>query len=399
MNVLIFEPTHSGHRFNYVRMLIPALHELGVNISLATTPEARVSVEYGVHLRPLESKFSYVELHPQNPTVKQTLKVRHDILALFLCIHEQKPDHVYIMTADGRAQMLGLLSLLRLLKVPHYTTIEGILFKGSGAYASTSAIRKLYDKLLNLILRYTPLSRFHYVDPLAYDWVRTHNPYLALRSSLLPDPISTALPVPADQARAQLGIPTEGKYIGLAGALKPRKGLDHLVRAFVSAGLGSDCYLLLAGKQAPAVKRCIEENTTPETASQIIAIDRYVSNDEFWFALCAMDVVCVPYPKHRGSSGILLSAAAAGKPVLATQFGWIGAFTKEYGLGQTVDVHDQNMLVAGIRASLQRAHQHTPSAKWNQYSKSLTQDHFTNSLTTLLQERLITSSLKSATES
>jgi glycosyltransferase involved in cell wall biosynthesis len=48
-------------------------------------------------------------------------------------------------------------------------------------------------------------------------------------------------------------------------------------------------------------------------------------------------VVLAPYQRHVGMSGILLLAAAAGTPVLSSNYGLMGALVRRHQLGITVD--------------------------------------------------------------
>ena len=58
-------------------------------------------------------------------------------------------------------------------------------------------------------------------------------------------------------------------------------------------------------------------------------------------AILALDVVCTPYPYYRGPASILLRAAASHKPVLSSNFGWLGWITERFALGKTCNVTDR----------------------------------------------------------
>ncbi len=62
------------------------------------------------------------------------------------------------------------------------------------------------------------------------------------------------------------------------------------------------------------------------------------------YLLKRCDVVLIPYQRHVGSSGLLIWAASAGKPVITQDFGLIGALTRAYKLGQTVDTKNWHIV-------------------------------------------------------
>ena len=64
MRALVFELDHSGHRMQYVRMLIEALGPLSKELVLFTSVEAAASEEYKTHLDGITSSFR-VETRPQ----------------------------------------------------------------------------------------------------------------------------------------------------------------------------------------------------------------------------------------------------------------------------------------------------------------------------------------------
>ena len=62
-------------------------------------------------------------------------------------------------------------------------------------------------------------------------------------------------------------------------------------------------------------------------------VDRFLSEDELVRELRTCDVVLAPYPDHVGVSGVLLWAAAAGKPIITQKTGWIGHVVQKEQLG------------------------------------------------------------------
>jgi hypothetical protein len=77
-------------------------------------------------------------------------------------------------------------------------------------------------------------------------------------------------------------------------------------------------------------------------------IDRYLTEEEHDLALNAADFIGALHYRPIGSSGLLVRAAALRKPVLATDFGWIGWATNKFELGRTVNIEDFSSYSTGL---------------------------------------------------
>jgi hypothetical protein len=62
----------------------------------------------------------------------------------------------------------------------------------------------------------------------------------------------------------------------------------------------------------------------------------------------------VPYQRHVGSSGVLIRAAQAGRPVIASDYGLVGAWTRKNQLGAAVNCEISAELVHCIVAASER---------------------------------------------
>src|SRR5206468_2348258 len=77
-----------------------------------------------------------------------------------------------------------------------------------------------------------PWSVLYHLDPLVCDRARPG------RLRLMPDPVETPVATgPAARADVlrRLGVPPDGRYLGTAGLLDRRKGVDLLIRAYADA--------------------------------------------------------------------------------------------------------------------------------------------------------------------
>jgi glycosyltransferase involved in cell wall biosynthesis len=70
---------------------------------------------------------------------------------------------------------------------------------------------------------------------------------------------------------------------------------------------------------------------------QIVECYDFVRDEDVSGYFELADIVLAPYQRHVGMSGILLLAAAAGKPVLSSNYGLMGELVRRYHLGLTVN--------------------------------------------------------------
>lgn len=230
------------------------------------------------------------------------------------------------------------------------------MHRGSFAYPAEGPKRQAILKANLWTVDHSPWTIIHHVDVLSYEWIMRRGGKLARKSRLLADPVEAPPPISHAQARRALGIPEDGRYVGCAGVLDSRKGIDLLVSAFADYKFPSDVRMLLAGRLAPNIKHLINHSCARLVKEgRIVTIDRYVNKDELHAALCAMDLVVTPYPAHVGLSNIALRAAAAERPILAASFGWLGLIVPRFGLGVTYDVGHLPELARGMKEQLDAA--------------------------------------------
>lgn len=111
----------------------------------------------------------------------------------------------------------------------------------------------------------------------------------------------------------ELGIPCGVSVVGFVGRLTRDKGISELVSAFVSLA-DPELRLLLVGDYEPGDPLPVQTRQTIETSAQIIKTG-FVADPAPYYHL--MTVVALP-TYREGFPSVVLQAAAAGKPVLAT---------------------------------------------------------------------------------
>jgi glycosyltransferase involved in cell wall biosynthesis len=206
-------------------------------------------------------------------------------------------------------------------------------------------------------------DRIHFVNPTMFEAVTRRFPELSCRCDIFPHPVLGFTGTDKLAARDRLGLPSEGRIVGIAAKLDERKAIDALLVAFRNGSSPGD-YLLLAGELSERWHRLIvNEYQDLLSAKRLIVLDRYLENFEFAQIYAALDLVAVPYPDYGLASGTLLEAVIAGRPVISSDFGWLGMMCQRFGLGWTCPMRDQDRFAATMKTALDGAGRYaTPPA-------------------------------------
>jgi glycosyltransferase involved in cell wall biosynthesis len=192
------------------------------------------------------------------------------------------------------------------------------------------------------ILNHPQLETVFCLDPFAATALAAQHPHKKVVH--LADPVQ---PAPAKSAdlpalKTQLGIAADRQVLLLFGGVDGRKGIYQLLEAIelLPPEVCKQFCLLLVGQPHPTDRVNIHQKIASlcETKS-LQAIEHYAFIPEAdvptYFQLA--DGILAPYQRHVGMSGILLLAAAAGKPVLSSDYGLMGELARRYQLGLAVD--------------------------------------------------------------
>ena len=156
----------------------------------------------------------------------------------------------------------------------------------------------------------------------------------------------------ARAARDRLGIPAGMKVILFFGLIRRYKGVEHLLQAFDTIRLQrSDALLLIAGKvpeNDPQSRRHYEPILAQYRHRPNVKFSGgYVPLEGVADYFLAADLVVIPYTK-ASQSGVLLTAYAAGRAVIATDVGGLGEVVKDGVSGLLVPPRDPAALAAAV---------------------------------------------------
>ncbi len=354
--VTIYEPNHTGHRLKYVALIAEAFFNVGYRVAIATTENTLHSVQYRQLLLPYSHRFEIVKIPSPSVSRNVLIAMTKDAFALFRLLRTTKTDLLFIPCLDSLFYVFGFLGAVRLSINRKTPSIQGILFHGSYAYQQSSLkpLMKLKQMATEWIILRGPYNRILCLDEIVYErlahGLKRKLKAFHTRFVLCPDPVESSVGgIDADSFKKMYRIPAKAKILGGFGNIDERKGMDLLIRAFVNYGPSDHEYLLLVGPQSNRVREVLKNISGSDVRStNIVSVDRFVSDDELLSAIDACDVVAAPYRKHMGSASIVLRAAALNKPVLGSEFGWIGHFVQKYNLGHCCDVLDEQQLINGV---------------------------------------------------
>jgi glycosyltransferase involved in cell wall biosynthesis len=351
MNALVVDPTHTGHHLQYVGVLARGLLDLGAEVTLLLGREAEGSAELATHLAGVAPRVQIdAALAPvADGSLKSWRAAAKEIMErLPRLAGRASCDRVFIPYADGIAQAIEVPPAISgpLKRTP----CEGLMMRGNWGYPQTTWSGWFKSRLGKRLALRGPWRTLHLLDPLAYFPLRGTSAVKSGRVRLIPEAVEPLPVVEPRAARQALGLPADGRWLVVTGIQDRRKGSDRLLRAFLAANTPDDARLLLAGKLSCEFSDELHRDARSELQSgKLVVIDRYLSEDEHALALNAADMIAAPQPDAVGSSGLLVRAAALRKPILASNFGWVGWATETFGFGRTVNVTDTAAYAAAIR--------------------------------------------------
>jgi len=238
--------------------------------------------------------------------------------------------------------------------------LAGVLFRPSVHYGAGSPRERLRDRvkdrLYAAVLRRPDVVRLWSLDA---DFAAYAQDRYAGGAKVrgLPDPVHPAArPSPAPPAAR------EGRRCRflLFGALAERKGVPVLLEALerLSPEAAARSAVRLAGRLDPAiaddVRRRIAGLRARQPQLELALDDRRLPDAEVAALVAGADVVLAPYQRFVGSSGVLLWAAAVGRPAIVQDYGLLGRLARRHGLGLAVDTTDPAALAAALETASAR---------------------------------------------
>ncbi|HXF76382.1 MAG TPA: glycosyltransferase family 4 protein [Methylomirabilota bacterium] len=164
--------------------------------------------------------------------------------------------------------------------------------------------------------------------------------------------VSTNRQTSKQAAREKLGIGSAHRVILFFGIIKPYKGLEYLVQAFeeVKTQVRNSLLLVVGGiydGDAEAFHYYADLIDQIRRRDDVLCVPHYIPFEKISDYFCAADLVVLPYTKTY-TSGVLLAAYAAGRPVVATDTGALKEAVETGRSGLVVPPKDAKALSRAI---------------------------------------------------
>jgi glycosyltransferase involved in cell wall biosynthesis len=327
-HLLLYEPRIEGHHLVYLRYIVEDLRQAGMQLTLALDQrpgaqdfihEQLGSLLDGLRVIPARDQAGWRGGRGKAGAAAACLQLA-GAQAAFLCSFDEIASHCLRRAAFGWMPPAVLRGVL-----------GGIYFRPRFLRDGILSPNQLLKKWgFARLLRGGWFGQILLMDEYLHASLKASHPNAP--AFFLPDPSPDFHGPAKAEARAEMRLPQNARVFLFYGGPYQRKGLDLAVAAMRNLPPESRAFLLCVGRQ-PADGALSRELARLAGSQRACQINRFVSRAEEELSFAACDAVLLPYRGHFGSSGVLSLAAAAGKPVIASDEELIGRRVREHRLG------------------------------------------------------------------
>lgn len=361
MTLLLFDLNPTGHHPGYLQHLIrywDARRGRLVVVVSADFPQrhpaiARLAANTaGAELKPIS-----VEEQVRITTKSSFLaKMASEWRLMVAYASREGADHVLLMYLDQ-------FQVAMLTEPGPGCPFSGILFRPTLHYARLGhppvgwreRLRELRKSLLlRVMLRHPRLRTVFSSDPYCLPVLQRFAPRVRFRH--LPDPVQV-YPVwetGVAALKAASRLPTDRKTLLLFGHLDSRKGIRCLQKSLTQLpeSTRQRLTLWLVGPLEDDQRRYVEKMESLP-GLEVRRHHEFVPDEQVQTYFQAAEGVLALYQRHVGGSAVLVRAAAAGKPALASDYGLVGQLVRENALGLALDATDPAAVAAAVTRFLE----------------------------------------------
>jgi glycosyltransferase involved in cell wall biosynthesis len=357
--ILIFEPAAGGHQMHYVASIAKVFAQANMGpLRLVTTAQA-LSHESTAEVVATGAFTSINAIAPYS--VSASLRYRfygpaarqqQDVTALARFVKAEGGSRKFRLIFFPFLDSAGIIPLA----LGHYP-FDAISFGGGVLRphyhlrdAGVPARRRLKDFperfIYNKLLQNGHLKALFSIDPYFVRYCKD------TRVFYTPDPAQFHGVVQAGALRSRMGISPDAVIVLVYGSIDARKGLAQLLRAAAGLGHLSKVVVLIAGRQNPQLAASLPK---PELEylrrrNALFEINQYVVPEVEHELFLDADIVWLCYGSNYGnSSGAMIRAGLAGRPMITSSYGIIYQMVSDAGAGLAVNAED----VGAIKAALQ----------------------------------------------
>ena len=361
MRVALFEPEAAGHHMAlHVRYIVREMARRGWDVDLVTTDRALKHPAYKIVEE--ESGSAYrVSTMPdrETPAVAKDLQRVRDQFTRWKNYRagfeslSKKPEAIYLVNLDQMDLALAKNG------APFGETPFAGMMIGRHFHCPAMGIKmasfKLRDKAMGPVfqrlLKISALKKVAVLDEALQKFVEKEKWNGWEKVAYVPDVASLAKTNTTLSMRQNLGIPVTAFVVLAYGALSERKGVVELLQGLADPHTPSEAVALFAGRQDEFTKQFLQAGAARSLREKgrLFELDAFLDDTQEEAAFAAADAVWLGYRGWYGMSGVLVQAAAAGKPLLAMDQGLIGWLAHKHELGVSVDMFEPNSVASGIR--------------------------------------------------
>ncbi len=174
----------------------------------------------------------------------------------------------------------------------------------------------------------------------------------------LADPLAAYPAADRAEARAKLALGDRWTVLHF-GEVGSRKGVANLVQAcaLLEPAVARRLALVVAGPRTDISENALAQllEKARDAGCSITMFPGFVGEETAGQLFAAADVVSVAYANHAGMSGVLLSAAAHGRPVMAQSQGLIAALVARHRLGVVLPAGDPETIAMALSRMIDTA--------------------------------------------
>lgn len=201
----------------------------------------------------------------------------------------------------------------------------------SGVVAPVPSFAKGKEWLFHRLLTAKGLMALFTIDELLWRDTSKTREDLVPRLRFMADPASLGTTLDRTGARIRLDLAPDEFVILVYGAIDHRKGIDLLLDGLKGQHFQKRVRVLVVGKHTAELRQTLAHEPL------VTCLDGYVDKATEEAAFRSADLVWLGYRSHYAMSGVLVLAAIAGVPVIATHKGLIGWMARENELGDVID--------------------------------------------------------------
>lgn len=354
--LMLFDLSINGHHPVYIRHLIDYWyqHKVSDQLDIVVSPSFMEKhsdvVDLALHCS--RNTVNFLAINQADFTGLKARKTLKDRLAYnfqewkLFCKYAR-----YLNTSHGLLMYFDTCQIPLALGAKAPCSFSGIYFRPTFHYSGFTSqrcsrqaqLQAIKEKVvLARVLHHPKLKTLFSLDPFAVQPIDQLKPKANIVH--LPDPVQivTQPQSQVEVIKERLGIEPDRKVFLLFGALDSRKGVHQVLEALqlLQPELCQATCLLLVGQIKSTEREAIELKISylqTHYPVQIIYHNEYVPEQEVQAYFNLAHGILATYQQHVGMSGILLQAAAAGKPVLSSDYGLMGEMVRHHQLGVAID--------------------------------------------------------------